>query len=72
MGGATQDKSAGIEVLANESGGLINDATSGLNLSNASSNIARATLLSVAGGKVLSSIEVEDLPQVLCRCNYTK
>ncbi|MBB1324084.1 pilus assembly protein N-terminal domain-containing protein [Pseudoalteromonas sp. SR45-1] len=64
MGGATQDKSAGIEVLANESGGLINDATSGLNLSNVSSNIARATLLSVAGGKVLSSIEVEDLPQV--------
>jgi Flp pilus assembly secretin CpaC len=52
-----------IEVLANESGGLLND-DSGLTLSNVNSNVARATLLSVAKGKVLSSIEVEDLPQV--------
>ncbi|MEG3758961.1 pilus assembly protein N-terminal domain-containing protein [Pseudoalteromonas carrageenovora] len=64
MNGASLNESASIEVLANESGGLLNDAASGVTLSNVSSNIARATLLSVAGGKVLSSIEVEDLPQV--------
>ncbi|XQF90190.1 hypothetical protein ACOBV8_17520 [Pseudoalteromonas espejiana] len=50
-------------MLANESGALLNEE-SGLTLSNVSSNVARATLLSVANGKVLSSIEVEDLPQV--------
>ena len=60
---ATQNETSAIEVLANESGGLLND-DSGLTLSNVNSNVARATLLSVAKGKVLSSIEVEDLPQV--------
>jgi len=59
----TQNETSAIEVLANESGGLLND-DSGLTLSNVNSNVARATLLSVAKGKVLSSIEVEDLPQV--------
>ncbi|ATC82328.1 pilus assembly protein N-terminal domain-containing protein [Pseudoalteromonas agarivorans] len=59
----TQNETSTIEVLANESGGLLN-GDSGLTLSNVNSNIARATLLSVAKGKVLSSIEVEDLPQV--------
>lgn len=63
MSSATQNETSAIEVLANESGGLLSE-DSGLNLSNVSSNVARATLLSVAGGKVLSSIEVEDLPQV--------
>lgn len=58
-----QNETSAIEVLANESGGLLND-DSGLTLSNVNSNVARATLLSVAKGKVLSSIEVEDLPQV--------
>ncbi len=60
---ATQNETSAIEVLANESGGLLN-GDSGLTLSNVNSNVARATLLSVAKGKVLSSIEVEDLPQV--------
>ena len=60
---ATQNETSDIEVLANESGGLLN-GDSGLTLSNVNSNVARATLLSVAKGKVLSSIEVEDLPQV--------
>ncbi|MCK8094269.1 pilus assembly protein N-terminal domain-containing protein [Pseudoalteromonas sp. 1CM17D] len=60
---ATQKETSAIEVLANESGGLLN-GDSGLTLSNVNSNVARATLLSVAKGKVLSSIEVEDLPQV--------
>lgn len=60
---ATQNETSAIEVLANESGGLLKD-DSGLTLSNVNSNVARATLLSVAKGKVLSSIEVEDLPQV--------
>ncbi|MCK8131885.1 pilus assembly protein N-terminal domain-containing protein [Pseudoalteromonas sp. 2CM28B] len=60
---ATQNETSSIEVLANESGGLLN-GDSGLTLSNVNSNVARATLLSVAKGKVLSSIEVEDLPQV--------
>ncbi|WP_288422186.1 pilus assembly protein N-terminal domain-containing protein [uncultured Pseudoalteromonas sp.] len=59
----SQNETSAIEVLANESGGLLND-DSGLTLSNVNSNVARATLLSVAKGKVLSSIEVEDLPQV--------
>lgn len=59
----TQNETSAIEVLANESGGLLN-GDSGLTLSNVNSNVARATLLSVAKGKVLSSIEVEDLPQV--------
>lgn len=63
MTNATQNNSSTIEVLANESGALLNE-DSGLTLSNVSSNVARATLLSVANGKVLSSIEVEDLPQV--------
>ncbi|MCK8116297.1 pilus assembly protein N-terminal domain-containing protein [Pseudoalteromonas sp. 2CM37A] len=60
---ATQNETSAIEVLANESGGLLN-GDSGLTLSNVNSNVARATLLAVAKGKVLSSIEVEDLPQV--------
>lgn len=60
---AAQNETSAIEVLANESGGLLN-GDSGLTLSNVNSNVARATLLSVAKGKVLSSIEVEDLPQV--------
>ncbi|TMP15419.1 pilus assembly protein N-terminal domain-containing protein [Pseudoalteromonas sp. S2893] len=60
---ATQNETSAIEVLANESGGLLN-GDSGMTLSNVNSNVARATLLSVAKGKVLSSIEVEDLPQV--------
>ena len=60
---ATQNETSAIEVLANESGGLLN-GDSGLTLSYVNSNVARATLLSVAKGKVLSSIEVEDLPQV--------
>ena len=60
---ATQNETSAIEVLANESGGLLKD-DSGLTLSYVNSNVARATLLSVAKGKVLSSIEVEDLPQV--------
>ena len=64
MGGSTQNENSDIEVLANESGGLLNGGGSGVTLSNVNSNIARATLLSVAGGKVLSSIEVEDLPQI--------
>ena len=59
----TQNETSAIEVLANESGGVLN-GDSGLTLSNVNSNVARATLLSVAKGKVLSSIEVEDLPQV--------
>lgn len=67
-----------IKVLANESGGLMNQESSG-SLSagigglgstqgkignNVNANIGRAKLVSIAGGKVLSTIEVRDLPQV--------
>lgn len=57
------DQSA-IEVVANESGALTAADASSLQLSNVKSNVARATLLSLAGGRVLSSIEVKDLPQI--------
>ncbi|WP_239059088.1 pilus assembly protein N-terminal domain-containing protein [Colwellia sp. Arc7-D] len=71
-------KKAIISILANESGGLINNKKSapsgglgGLNSgssgstdNNIASNIGRAKLLSVAGGKLLSVIEVKDLPLV--------
>lgn len=53
-----------IEVVANESGALTAADASALQLSNVKSNIGRATLLSLAGGRVLSSIEVKDLPQI--------
>lgn len=55
---------AAIKVLANESGSLISKNNNNTKISNVESNIARATLLSLAGGRVLSTIEVEDLPQV--------
>ncbi|MGI2227301.1 pilus assembly protein N-terminal domain-containing protein [Shewanella frigidimarina] len=66
-----------ITVIANESGGLISssqqvssnsssnrggNAKSSSN--NVKSNIARAKLLSMANGRLLSTIEVRDLPQV--------
>lgn len=67
-GGGQQAAIAGdqamIEVLANESGALASADTSQLKLSNVNSNVGRATLLSIAGGRVLSSIEVKDLPQI--------
>lgn len=53
----------GITVLANESGGVINGTTN-TSVSNVSSNIARAKMLSLAGGRLLSTIEVRDLPQI--------
>lgn len=53
-----------IEVVANESGALTAADASALQLSNVKSNVGRATLLSLAGGRVLSSIEVKDLPQI--------
>lgn len=53
----------GITVLANESGGVINGTTN-TSVSNVSSNIARAKMLSLAGGHLLSTIEVRDLPQI--------
>ncbi|WP_025565805.1 pilus assembly protein N-terminal domain-containing protein [Psychromonas sp. SP041] len=75
-----KSKEAVISILANESGGLFNGKSNkssgglgGLGLSSASSgsadnniasNIGRAKLLSVAGGKLLSVIEVRDLPLI--------
>lgn len=53
-----------IEVVANESGALTAADASALQLSNVKANIGRATLLSLAGGRVISSIEVKDLPQI--------
>jgi Flp pilus assembly secretin CpaC len=74
-----KSKEAVISILANESGGLIGSedkkssgslglsglATSiGSTSNNIASNIGRAKLLSVAGGKLLSVIEVRDLPLI--------
>lgn len=59
-----QSEEAEIKVLANESGSLMSGGENQFEMSNVKSNIARATLLSLAGGRVLSTIEVEDLPQV--------
>tara|TARA_R110001583_G_scaffold88397_1_gene229313 strand:- start:961 stop:2922 length:1962 start_codon:yes stop_codon:yes gene_type:complete len=75
-----KSKEAVISILANESGGLFNGKSNkssgglgGLDLSSSSSgsadnniasNIGRAKLLSVAGGKLLSVIEVRDLPLI--------
>ncbi|MDJ0867834.1 MAG: pilus assembly protein N-terminal domain-containing protein [Myxococcota bacterium] len=80
--------SGGIQVLANESGGLgagggggggssglmfnefqsaagARTSTAGGGLNNQlSSNVARATALSAANGRLLAFLEVEDLPQV--------
>lgn len=53
----------GITVLANESGGVMSGSNNS-NISNVRSNIARAKMLSLAGGRLLSTIEVRDLPQV--------
>ena len=53
----------GITVLANESGGVMNGAGNS-KVSNVRSNIARAKMLSLAGGRLLSTVEVRDLPQV--------
>lgn len=62
--GSDQSNSSTIKVLANESGSLMSNNKNGLEVSNVESNIGRATLLSLANGRVLSTIEVEDLPQV--------
>lgn len=75
--GKVDSNSGDIRVIANESGGIIN---SGQQLGNSSSmgrsgnaggtgnnvksNIGRAKLLSMANGRLLSTIEVRDLPQV--------
>ncbi|MEP4889540.1 MAG: pilus assembly protein N-terminal domain-containing protein [Aliiglaciecola sp.] len=77
-----KSKQAIISILANESGGLMDNkksnavtglaGLSGLGVNsgtsnaenNIGSNIGRAKLLSVAGGKLLSVIEVRDLPLV--------
>ncbi len=66
-----------ISVIANESGGLMRSGqqsansrgsssgnATGLAANNVQSNIARAKLLSMANGRLLSTIEVRDLPQV--------
>lgn len=76
-GGGVKIENANVMTLANESGGLMSNKTrsqsggftqmglsSGLNGNNIRSNIARAKLLSIAGGRLLSTIEVRDLPQV--------
>lgn len=52
-----------IAVLANESGGVMSSSNDS-SVSNVRSNIARAKMLSLAGGRLLSTIEVRDLPQV--------
>ncbi|WP_372761977.1 pilus assembly protein N-terminal domain-containing protein [Pseudoalteromonas sp.] len=52
-----------ITVLANESGGVMS-GDNNTTVSNVRSNIARAKMLSLAGGRLLSTIEVRDLPQV--------
>lgn len=73
-------KNTGMNILANESGGLLAGAqktraanqggfgqqtqSGGLSGNNLRSNIGRAKLLSLAGGRLLSTIEVRDLPQV--------
>lgn len=69
-----------IDTLANESGGLVSgienvsDIGSGglagnisgndLRTNNLQSNIARATLLTAASGRIVSTIQVRDLPQI--------
>ncbi|HAD08436.1 MAG TPA: type II and III secretion system protein, partial [Porticoccaceae bacterium] len=78
--GNTSSPTSTIATLANESGGLVGRETyrtgrnlgdgSGLNFdnqlsgNNLESNIGRAKMLSVAGGRVLSTIMVRDLPQI--------
>lgn len=49
-----------IEVVSDESGGLSNSDEYG----NISANVARAKMLSVAGGRILSMIHVRNIPQV--------
>ena len=72
------DSNDAIEVLADEAGGLLQNQRQGRNdlasLFNGSgnqglrnliaSNIGRAKLLSIAGGRILSLISVRDVPQV--------
>ena len=73
------DSKNAISVIADESGALLNKIKSGSNTSgglnfggvsgrasknNINSNIARAKLLSVSGGRILSMLDVEDVPQV--------
>ncbi len=75
--GKLDSDSNDITVVANESGGLINsgqqsskarsttsNSSSISTGNNVKSNIARAKLLSMANGRLLSTIEVRDLPQV--------
>ncbi|GGP37446.1 pilus assembly protein N-terminal domain-containing protein [Shewanella saliphila] len=75
--GKLDSDSNDITVVANESGGLINsgqqgnragsttsNSTTSSTGNNVQSNIARAKLLSMANGRLLSTIEVRDLPQV--------
>lgn len=76
---AGRDGNNGIIAIADESGALLKKRNTGANTNsssdlggvskgsgrnNISANIARAKMLSVAGGRILSMIEVKDIPQV--------
>lgn len=50
--------------LGNSSNSFLGNTGSRANMNSIQSNIARAKLLSIAGGRILSTIEVRDLPQV--------
>ncbi len=64
-----------IKAIANESGGIVSGGNTGGRVSgslggdggmsnNIQSNVGRSKMVSVAGGRILSTIEVRDLPQV--------
>ncbi len=66
--GQQVDSNDSIRAIANESGGLMGGqgfggAGGGLG-NNVSANVGRAKLVSIADGRILSMVEVRDLPQV--------